>query len=809
MYKQTVIKCKLNKIIKDPDKIDIIDDCVERIDNLVCHTYQFIRLWILHEFYTTKKITPISVVDVKVIFKLFTKTKLTTDNNIPIAFKVNGALYKKYYEFYVGHFKSLMEDVKISEDGSKIINDNKISGKNLSHILNNSATEIMTSITNHIQLNFNIFLRRFINQCFSRLKNKCLEDKKKYIKNCNSGELFNSIIKDIDKNIKHIKDIFIENKNNNLEGIYLEFYNWCKEKILPTIESNMDYQIHIRKYPYEYLSSFIKMNEYLETNKLKQFQILPLRNTYIKKNIHLDTCALVDLFLTNADKYYKDIVNLKDNVWDQIFKMDNKIFKSKKNKFDYRISTNGYSCSLLFVSNNDVTRKEDNKKKKIDASKKKRQTNKQLTTEEIIKQQTIDKNKKQEEILNKKLQRTEESKKKQAEYKLLSKEAKKELADKRKNKIKEMSIEEFKNSNKLEFPYLDELPDKLLEHIKDKNKIYIDPGKRDLFKMLGDNGKYFTYSGKQRRKELKQLKYRKQIEKYKKSQKIDVYETKLGLLNPKTVRFNKFKNYIKKYMNIRKIIKEKYSSGILEKLNWFSYINKKRSEDRLLDKMKKVYNDHKIIIIGDWSIGKQMRNFISTPMISLKRKLKEQYEVYNLDEYKTSKLSCKTGEECDKLYLPRRKYELKNISDIRQKRERLRYRKGKEIEKEKLNILEEIKSTKMYSILTYKMENNRKGCINRDKNSVQNMRNISTSILNGLGIPEKFRRGKSIGNKEEEKKKRMLERERKKKEKMLEKKKIKQEKMLEKEKIKQAKNLSKSLISTNNGVKKSKAVNRW
>jgi len=48
------------------------------------------------------------------------------------------------------------------------------------------------------------------------------------------------------------------------------------------------------------------------------------------------------------------------------------------------------------------------------------------------------------------------------------------------------------------------------------------------------------------------------------------------------------------------------------------------------------------VIIGVWSIGQQMVNFISTPNITLKRKLKERFKVYNIDEYRTSCLNYKT-----------------------------------------------------------------------------------------------------------------------------------------------------------------------
>ena len=50
----------------------------------------------------------------------------------------------------------------------------------------------------------------------------------------------------------------------------------------------------------------------------------------------------------------------------------------------------------------------------------------------------------------------------------------------------------------------------------------------------------------------------------------------------------------------------------------------------------------------------------------------------------------------------------------------------------------------MHSILTYQMENTRKGCINRDSNSVNNMVSIVTQYLKDRTRPYKFRRDTSM-----------------------------------------------------------------
>ena len=104
-----------------------------------------------------------------------------------------------------------------------------------------------------------------------------------------------------------------------------------------------------------------------------------------------------------------------------------------------------------------------------------------------------------------------------------------------------------------------------------------------------------------------------------------------------------------------------------------------------------------------------MRNFISTPNLTLKRKLKERFQLYNIDEFRTSCLSYKTEEKCGNLYLIINK----------DKKQKLR---------------------KIHSILTYKMENSRMGCINRDKNGCKNIQKIFNSYMEKGEIPLKYRR---------------------------------------------------------------------
>jgi len=193
---------------------------------------------------------------------------------------------------------------------------------------------------------------------------------------------------------------------------------------------------------------------------------------------------------------------------------------------------------------------------------------------------------------------------------------------------------------------------------------------------------------------------------YKNKNNISKVENKLSELNSKTCNYKKFKKFIKLKNKLNEELEEKYQQEIFRKYKWYSYINKKKAESKIINKIKKTFNKDSILVIGDWSIGKQMKNFISTPNLGLKRKLNEHYKVYNLDEFRTSLLNYKTNKKCENLYLPDKKQVVR----------------------------------KLHSVLTYQTENNRSGCINRDENSVNNMIMLTNYYLQYKDRPDKFKR---------------------------------------------------------------------
>ena len=526
-------------------------------------------------------------------------------------------------------------------------------GKNLSAILDYYATTMITAIENNIKMHFIDYIKRFVNS---------------YFKNIYQNELQNKEFKkQFYKELQQVKNDII----NDAEILTCDekYHNWLNDNRYKIVPENYDtsYFYDIKVNPQKYLKHMIFMNLQLEEMNTKMFQFFPLQTHLIPRHIQIDTKSLVELLIdTDKKQYFDNIETNKEKLWNTFFKLHH----MNKYVFDYTIITDGYSVSLRFL-HTDFVNEARIKKDKMKNGKK---LMKGLTDEE----KEIKKQEKQ--VQQNKLK--DENRKRRELEKKEKKETKKEVLH--------------------EFPYIDEVSKDFL----DGKHLFIDPGKRSLLTMMDDDGNYFSYTNKQRIKETKRIKYSSLLKNYKDKQHITEIENTLSLFNSKTCDIEKFKEYIKEKLKVNDAIAKLYQDEKFRQYKWYSYINTKRTEDNMLNKIENKYGKDIKIIIGDWSIGKQMRNFISTPNLAIKRKLNTRFEVYNIDEFRTSCLNYKTEELCNNLYLP-----------------------------DKRNI-----ERKMHSILTFKMENKRKGCINRDKNGCKNIQKVFNHYIETGERPEKYKR---------------------------------------------------------------------
>ena len=108
-----------------------------------------------------------------------------------------------------------------------------------------------------------------------------------------------------------------------------------------------------------------------------------------------------------------------------------------------------------------------------------------------------------------------------------------------------------------------------------------------------------------------------------------------------------------------------------------------------------------------------MRNFISTPNISLKRLLAKHFKVLTIDEFRTSCLNYKTNKKVENLKLYNKKTE---------------------------------KYEKIHQVLILTEKSNVSCCISRDKNAVYNFEKITKQYLLDKTRPYMFRRDVDIVN---------------------------------------------------------------
>lgn len=510
-------------------------------------------------------------------------------------------------------------------------------GTNLSQILRYNATSILTAIENNIKQHFFTYIRRYINSYFSYLYQEEIKDK----------EYKKQLYKDISK----LKNDVI----NNTKTCDKKYHKWLDKNrynIVP-IEYKNSYYYDIHLSPQKYIKNMIWMNIELEKIGVKQFQFMPLRTDIIPKSIPIDTITLIDLFIENKNTFFKNIDKYKNDVWNLLFDIK---LEMNNYKFDYTIITDGFSVSVRFIHKD------------------------KAETEKIKK---------------------DKMRKARTEYSGLTNEEKEELKKEKKNllyKVNNNKPKTKKESKKdyVDFVYIDEVNKKELEG----KHVFIDPGMKSIFCMMDDEGNQLDYTNKRRVRESKRLKYQRLIKNYKDKLGICEIENKLSDYNAKTCNLIKFKKYIEMKNKINCLLFKKYEDVKFRQYKWYAYINRKRCEDNMLNLIENKFGKNTIYVLGDASLGKNMRGLLSTPNIAVTRKLKERFKVYHIDEFRSSCLHYKTEKRCKNLYYQ----DTKKREQLKKKLHKLL--KDKSSNEKEIDYIEKYlasnknKSRKLHSVLT-------------------------------------------------------------------------------------------------------------
>ena len=304
-------KIPLKSILYNRDVVQpVINHWVFEMNDLMIHSYQFIRLYMLH-CYSNK----ITLPEIDTTFILYCIKALGTRSNQGVKSK-NTDLLDKLEHFYTTEYQPTVQH-------------DKANLKNTTFLLPYLATQIHTSLSNNAQEHFIQHLLRFINVTTSNITDE-------------KSVLFK---------FKH-QLMSLETDTNEL------FNDWKMTHLSHILPANMTKSVYydVKLRPFAYLPGMLYMNEILEREESKLFQPLPLRNNIIPKHIILDTASLVSLFCpankTEGIKKGELHKNLKENqhdIWNAFLNLKHKIFKNKHYQFHHQIQTDGISCCLLFI----------------------------------------------------------------------------------------------------------------------------------------------------------------------------------------------------------------------------------------------------------------------------------------------------------------------------------------------------------------------------------------------------------------------------------------------------------------------------
>ena len=702
------IKCRLDKIFKNGyDKAPLMD-AINRTNNIIFTASHFIRMFILYRYRKQKDIPELNKQFIMLVFKTLSKKSVGPKS------KRNSDLKTSLESFYKNTFIKLIHTsskTNINKNVKKITDDiiesYKFDAKNLSYILQCEAEKMRISYTNNIQLNYVKYIRQFINQYF-KLEHSDIID---------SSDNKKEKRKQLRKELNNVKDDVMNGTLTSPSG-YHEWINKYRSKIIPTV-FNKTFEYDIKHYPFKYMLHMLFMNKYLNDNKLKMFQCISLRTEVKNKYITINSNALIDILpITNKNNYYKNVINVQKDIWEMFININSSKYRINGYSFNYQLETDGMAVSLNYIRKDEI----ESKLKKAANFRKARNKAKTEYKNKSDKFVENKKAKKEKKRINDKIKISEA-------YKLKQKDKKEEYI-----KLSAKEKEDIKLKMKLkntEFNYIEDLVqmDTFMEKLKDtytNNKIgYIDPGKRSPLYIMNNFGKTFQYSTARRLKETKRLKYGKLID----DKKSNVYlfgkinttvkkcEANLSeSMGSKSMKLSKFAKYTSLKMSMRhEVMQDKLENDnksyndYLQKLKWFSYINTRRHEDKLMNELEDFVGKDASLVFGDWG-NKGKLSYISTPNISLKRKLKERFNVYNINEYNTSKIHHKTKEVCGNLRIPMLATDKDGCYDVINK--------------------------KLHAVLTYKMSLGRLGCINRDKNAVRNFKIIVEELMNTKKRPE-------------------------------------------------------------------------
>jgi transposase len=455
-----------------------------------------------------------------------------------------------------------------------------------------------------------------------------------------SEEQHKSIKKEFFSDVKKVKDDLMEGTNTCLEE-FRGIVEWARRQYLPNLKVSVPYDL--KADPFSFFSGFMYLHRHLKG----KFRLLPLIDSVIPKSIELDTQGLQQLFQL-------PVTTPRDEIWNQIFKMNHRDFRMKNRTFHYLLHTDMVSTSLVFEDPpgrirqyrwRGKTRKKKNKKWK-DAP-----VGKYIPITPILPEdlELLEQEVPLAPIIEPILRIIE-----RAEHPRVI------VTPFIPRYLESLRMQTFscppvkpKTGKKGRDPNLYVQP----KDIRGKTIVGIDPNKEDLLSMVGEGltpnldkqGRLttFRYTKCQKNFETRSRKNRKQRDKMSKETLItdpvsgdssSIKELESTIPSKKTADPDQFRVYLLTKIRVSHLLSNYYRQEIFRKMKWHTFINTQRSEAKLVNNFATIYGQPGKVIVcfGDYNQahlkhcepvkGKYYRDLFK----------RNGYEVFLVDEHKTS-----------------------------------------------------------------------------------------------------------------------------------------------------------------------------
>jgi hypothetical protein len=316
------VKVPLKLIVKNKCVLQSIESNIIRMNKIVIHSYQFLKLYCIDQFDKTKSIPRI---DYKFIM-LIMKTVAISDNEKG-KYKDNTQILKNKLDvFYTDVYYPLTGKAEQPVYTGLI------------QMLDYEAKSMVTCLTNHIMMNFSDLINRYINIICN--KSEIIDN----IKFAHTKTTRKSKINQLNAKLKRVKND-IMNYENKSDPVYCDVINHIRNDIL---KFNLDdKKIKSLNFiavsdPLFLLPALIRMSvrgEKIMAKRMlkkpkserKLFNIIncfPHRSNIVPKHCTFDSTLVVNTLMTEKKRYYSlNIKKLCDEIWDMFFKTGKSMFR--------------------------------------------------------------------------------------------------------------------------------------------------------------------------------------------------------------------------------------------------------------------------------------------------------------------------------------------------------------------------------------------------------------------------------------------------------------------------------------------------